>query len=230
MHDIRTVCHMLGTTSRTLRFYEEKGLIGSAKAAPGARRQYTDEQIGQIRRIMALRALGLSVKTIGKLQREEGDLRRAVLERRAEILASIEAKQREIHLLTEALSALEAGEDLFSDAPDPTHTPAEEEAIAAQCARAIVEGDTAALYGHLGAKLRAYMPPEVYETVRTDTLEPLGEFVCHLHTEHDDDYPHILYAYVRYTRLGLKIKFVFRRGTIEGLWMGYFDEAQGGKS
>ena len=27
--DINTVCRMLGTTSRTLRFYEEKGIIQS---------------------------------------------------------------------------------------------------------------------------------------------------------------------------------------------------------
>ena len=29
MYDITAVCKMLGTTSRTLRFYEEKGIIQS---------------------------------------------------------------------------------------------------------------------------------------------------------------------------------------------------------
>lgn len=229
MYDINEVCRLLGTTSRTLRYYEEKGLITSTKAGTSPRRHYTDAQIEQIRRVMALRTLGLSIRTIGELQQQTGDLRRAVLARRAEILASIEAKQQEIALLSEALAVLEAGDDLFDVSAREPLPPDREEAIAAQCARAIVEGDTAALYRHLGAKLTAYMPSAVYETVRADTLEPLGDFIDYSRSERDTKHPHVYYHYVGYARLGLKIKLVFHRGAVEGLWRGYYEDAKGGK-
>ncbi|MCH5183604.1 MAG: MerR family transcriptional regulator [Oscillospiraceae bacterium] len=37
--DIGEVCRVLGTTSRTLRFYEEKGIIASTPPEFGTRRQ-----------------------------------------------------------------------------------------------------------------------------------------------------------------------------------------------
>ena len=61
LYDIAKVCQMLGTTSRTLRFYQEKGIIQSTSTPFSNRRQYTMAQIEKIRNVMALRALGLSV-------------------------------------------------------------------------------------------------------------------------------------------------------------------------
>ena len=43
--DISEVCNMLGTTSRTLRFYEEKGLIQSTTEGLSHRRRYTEQQL-----------------------------------------------------------------------------------------------------------------------------------------------------------------------------------------
>ena len=37
LYDINTVCKMLGVTSRTLRFWEEKGIICSEKVMSGRR-------------------------------------------------------------------------------------------------------------------------------------------------------------------------------------------------
>lgn len=223
MHDIHEVCGLLGTTSRTLRFYEEKGLITSTKT-DSARRQYTDAQLEQIRRVLALRALGLPVKAIAALQHRDGDLRQAVLARRAEIIASIETRRREIQLLTDALAVLEAGDDLYAqDVRTPDVPSPQNDEIAARCARAVVEGDTEALYRHLGPKLTAYMPRDAYTVVRADTLEPLGEFVAYDRLAHDAESPRVVEQYVCYTRLGLKIRFVFHRGIIDGLWMGYYE-------
>ena len=93
---------MLGTTSRTLRFYEEKGIIQSTTVGLSSRRQYTEEQISNIKNVLVLRALGLSVKSISELQTKGTDLRDAVLSKRAEIYASIDSRIREINLLNEA--------------------------------------------------------------------------------------------------------------------------------
>lgn len=115
LYDITEVCKMLDTTSRTLRFYEEKGIIQSTTVGISSRRQYTEKQISRIKNVLVLRTLGLSVKAIAELQTKGIDLKDAVLSKRAEIYASIESRIREINLLNEALSALESGKDIFAE-------------------------------------------------------------------------------------------------------------------
>ena len=45
IYDIADVCQKLNITSRTLRFYEEKGIIDSTKDGFSNRRKYTKQQI-----------------------------------------------------------------------------------------------------------------------------------------------------------------------------------------
>ena len=114
LYDINKVCNMLGTTSRALRFYEEKGIIESTKEGLSSRRKYTEAQVSEIHNVLVLRTLGLSVKAIKELRKENSDLRNAVLTRRAEIISWISEKSREIELLNEALAVIDSGEDIFN--------------------------------------------------------------------------------------------------------------------
>ncbi len=215
---------MFGTTSRTLRFYEEKGIIQSTTVGISSRRQYTEEQVSIIKNVIVLRALGLSVKAIAELQTKESDLKEAVLSKRAEIYASIDSRVREINLLNEALSALESGKDIFAeDWQLSSAMNAEEKEIARICTDAILSGDTDTLYEYLSSRLAEYMPRDVYRVVRKDTLAPLGDFVSIDKTVADDRFSNKLYCFVRYSKLGLKITYVFHGGKIDGLWLGYYD-------
>ena len=224
IYDITEVCRMLGTTSRTLRFYEEKGIIQSTTVGTSSRRQYTEEQVSLIKNVLVLRTLGLSVKAIAELQNSGTDLKEAVLSKRAEIYASIESRVREINLLNEALSALESGKNIFNeDWQLSSAMNAEEKEIARLCTDAILNGDDNVLYEHLSPRLAQYMPKEVYCVVRKDTLAPLGDFVSIEKTVADDRFSNKLYCFVRYTKLGLKITYVFHGGKIDGLWLGYYD-------
>ena len=224
MYDITEVCKMLGTTSRTLRFYEEKGIIQSTTVGTSSRRQYTEEQISHIKNVLVLRTLGLSVKAIAELQNSGTDLKDAVLSKRAEIYASIDSRVREINLLNEALSALESGKDIFAeDWQLSSAMNAEEKEIARICTDAILSGDTDTLYEYLSSRLAEYMPRDVYRVVRKDTLAPLGDFVSIDKTVADDRFSNKLYCFIRYSKLGLKITYVFHGGKIDGLWLGYYD-------
>ena len=224
LYDISEVCKRLGITSRTLRFYEDKGIITSTTVGLSARRQYTDEQIAHIRNVLTLRMLGLSVKSIAELQVKECNLKDAVLSTRAEILASIESRTREIHLLNEALSALESGKNLFEqNLQHPPEPSVEEQSTAQICTQAVVQGDNEMLYRHLSSRLAQYMPEDVYSAVRKDKLAPLGEFVAVEKILSDDQFPNRWYAFVRYAKFGLKITFVFYSGQIDGLWLGYYE-------
>ena len=224
MYDITEVCKMLGTTSRTLRFYEEKGIIQSTTHGTSSRRQYTEEQLSLVKNVLVLRTLGLSVKAIVELQNSGTDLKDAVLSKRAEIYASIDSRIREINLLNEALSALESGKDIFAeDWQLSSAMNAEEKEIARICTDAILSGDTDTLYEYLSTRLAEYMPRDVYRVVRKDTLAPLGDFVSIDKTVADDRFSNKLYCFIRYSKLGLKITYVFHGGKIDGLWLGYYD-------
>src|SRR6266536_2741636 len=61
-----------GTTVRTIRFYEEEGLLKPAVVSDGGHRRYTEDDLEKLRLISDLRELGLSLGEI-----------RAVLELRA---------------------------------------------------------------------------------------------------------------------------------------------------
>ena len=224
MYDITEVCKMLDTTSRTLRFYEEKGIIQSTTLGTSSRRQYTEEQLSLVKNILVLRTLGLSVKAIAELQNSGTDLKDAVLSKRAEIYASIDSRIREINLLNEALSALESGMDIFAeDWQLSSAINAQEKEIAQICTDAILSGDTDTLYEHLSTRLTEYMPKDVYRVARKDTLAPLGDFVSIDKTIADDRFSNKLYCFIRYSKLGLKITYVFYGGKIDGLWLGYYD-------
>lgn len=226
-YDITEVCNMLGTTSRTLRFYETKGIISSTTAGISSRRKYTEDQVSHIRNVLVLRTLGLSIKSIAELQNLGGNLRDAVLEKRAEILASIDTRIREINLLNEALSALESGKNIFKDdwqhASEAGAEKVKEFEIARICTEAILSGNDDILYEHLSPRLAEYLPKSAYQAVRKDTLAPIGELVSVEKSVADENHPNIIYSYIRFSKLGLRIKFVFYSGKIDGLWFDYYD-------
>ena len=227
LYDITEVCRMLGTTSRTLRFYEEKKIITSTTVGLSARRKYTEEQLLQIKNVLVLRSLGLSVKSIIELQKEQSDLKNAVLSKRAEIYASIEAHIKEINLLNEAVYALELGKNIF-DGAWQTRSDAnfEELEIARLCTDAIISNDDEFLYRHLSSRLLQYMPKDVYDIARRDTLAALGDFLGIDEIAADKKYSNKIFSKVRYSKLGLMITFVFHAGKIDGLWLGYYDSTR----
>ncbi|MBP0459724.1 MerR family transcriptional regulator [Streptomyces montanisoli] len=52
-----------GVSVRSVRYYEEQGLLASRRSA-GGQRQYTEDQVGRIEFIQSLYAAGLSSRTI----------------------------------------------------------------------------------------------------------------------------------------------------------------------
>ncbi|QVK17524.1 effector binding domain-containing protein [Mycoplasmatota bacterium] len=61
---ISTICETYNITSRTLRYYEEIGLITSIRKGDGNYRCYDEEMISRIEQILLMRRLSLSVKEI----------------------------------------------------------------------------------------------------------------------------------------------------------------------
>lgn len=57
----------MGLTTRTLRYWEEVGIIESAQRADGATRGYTPYYVRRIRFILKLKELGLTIKEMQDL-------------------------------------------------------------------------------------------------------------------------------------------------------------------
>jgi MerR family transcriptional regulator, repressor of the yfmOP operon len=126
------VAERVGVTTRTIRYYEELGLLGGGEArSKGAHRQYGEADVARLRELVRLRdLLGLSLDELVALADAEelraalrdqwyGDPsdeeRMAILERAVELaeqqLALVDARRRRLddfaHELEEKLAALE---------------------------------------------------------------------------------------------------------------------------
>ncbi len=112
----------LGVSTRTLRYYEELGLLTPSRTA-GGHRLYDPSHIEAVERILRMQALGLSLTTIRRilhyrLYRDESgrpvlaleDLRQVVIAARADVEAvhaRIETLRRELDEATNEAQGLE---------------------------------------------------------------------------------------------------------------------------
>lgn len=222
--DIHAACKMLGTTSRTLRFYEEKGIISSTTVPFQSRRQYDLKQIEHIKRILVLRSLGLPIAKIQELQHGNADLSTVIAEHKAEIIASIVSKSKEIRLLDEALSTIKDGGDIFADKQTAASTPSYDRLhIANTFTDLFLSGNLESCFSYFTEMLQEYLPLTAFKRVVIDTVNPLGNFVCKRKTETDKEIRNVLYSYLEYEKLGLCIKLIFHKDRIHGIWLNYCD-------
>lgn len=88
-----------GVSCRTLRYYEELGLLRPARHAAGGARRYSDEDVARLRRIRELQELlGFDLGEIGDILRNEDQL--AGL--RSEVQAGV-SPERHRQILAEAM-------------------------------------------------------------------------------------------------------------------------------
>lgn len=116
-----------GLTQRTIRYYDELGLLKSKSRTRGGQRIYTDSDIVYIRRIMQLKALSFSLEEIGRIIRlggddDSGEKRRVVLlegyrQKLENALARKKALEAEIAELDWHVRQLEKADGGFKDCP-----------------------------------------------------------------------------------------------------------------
>lgn len=95
----------LGTTTKTLRFYEQIGLLAPAQRSPSDYRLYDADAVATARLVIGLRHLDLTIPELQQLVRDDG-----LSTRRQRLLALMDERLRSIYL---QLSVLQGrGEDL----------------------------------------------------------------------------------------------------------------------
>jgi DNA-binding transcriptional MerR regulator len=120
---IGEVAERTGVTQRTLRFYEEKGLLKPPSRLDGGFRLYSEEDIERVERIKNLQSLlGLSLADIKEMVEAEevkhqlrATYRRDadVSERRAKIGRAIEVTEHQAGIIDQKLTALQDMKDLL---------------------------------------------------------------------------------------------------------------------
>jgi DNA-binding transcriptional MerR regulator len=107
---IGEVAELTGTTPRTIRYYEELGLLApSAERPPGAHRVYDEADVDRLREVLRLRrVLGLSLDELKELSAEET----ARAARRREWDAGVEDPVRRREILEDAARYVELQLDL----------------------------------------------------------------------------------------------------------------------
>ena len=85
---IREVCERTGLSPRTVRYYEELGLLPGVRRRAAGRRVYGPDELERLRFIQRLKALGLALAEIRDLNAVHaiGGSTRAMLERLDELL------------------------------------------------------------------------------------------------------------------------------------------------
>ena len=108
---ISEVREQAGVSARTLRYYEEMGLLPGVRRRAGGRRIYGADELERLRFIQRLKALGLSLAEIKDLNAVYGigGSTRAMLGRLDELLArhraDVEAKIAELVALRDEIDA-----------------------------------------------------------------------------------------------------------------------------
>ncbi|GAB4087230.1 TipAS antibiotic-recognition domain-containing protein [Myceligenerans cantabricum] len=112
---IQEIARIAGTTSRTLRHYEQVGLLAPAGRAPGGARRYDQDALVRLQRILLLRDLGMALADIGDALRSEPDAARALTAHREQLRAERDLVERRLASLDRTIDAIEKGDRIMAE-------------------------------------------------------------------------------------------------------------------
>lgn len=128
-YKIGQLAELTGLTQRTIRYYDELGLLKTSSRTQGGQRIYSDSDLLYIKRIMELKALSFSLEEIKAIillggDDESGEKRRAVLlenyrRKKEEAEKRKNAIENEIGELDWHIMQLERAGNSFKDCPGP---------------------------------------------------------------------------------------------------------------
>lgn len=131
-HTIGEVAETAGVSVRTLRHYDELGLLTPAARSAKGYRLYGDAELARLQQILIHRALGMPLESIRRVLDDPDFDRPAALRRqRQELAARVRRSERMIATIDRTLASLERGERVDAvamfDGFDPSAYEAEAE-------------------------------------------------------------------------------------------------------
>ncbi|MET0725783.1 MAG: MerR family transcriptional regulator [Leifsonia sp.] len=112
---IQEVARLAGTTSRTLRHYDEVGLLEPSRVAANGYRHYDEHALVRLQRILLLRDLGLGLPAIGDVLDREQDAAPALLNHLEWLRQEQQRLARQIASVEETILMIEEGGQLMAE-------------------------------------------------------------------------------------------------------------------
>ena len=115
---IQEIARLAGTTSRTLRHYDDIGLLAPSRIAHNGYRHYDQSALVRLQRILLLRNLGLGLPQIGEVldtSRAEAAEASALETHLAYLREEQNRLARQITSVESTINALKAGESLMAE-------------------------------------------------------------------------------------------------------------------
>lgn len=114
-YTVKTLADLSGVTPRTLRWYDETGLLKPLRVTPAGYRIYGPAQVDRLQQILFYRALGLGLEEIGRLLDDPAFDRRAALRGHLEQLTARRTQLDALILTVRNTLTAEEGGSFMSD-------------------------------------------------------------------------------------------------------------------
>ncbi|WP_166844541.1 TipAS antibiotic-recognition domain-containing protein [Isoptericola sp. BMS4] len=112
---IQDVARLAGVSSRTLRHYDQIGLLPPSSTGAGGLRHYDDAALRRLQRILLLRDLGLPLTDIAGVLDEQTDEAHALRGHLDQLRAEQDRLSRRIASVERTLTALEKGDRIMAE-------------------------------------------------------------------------------------------------------------------
>ena len=112
---VQQIAKMTGTTGRTLRHYDDIGLLKPSRTGNNGYRYYGQESLVRLQRILLLRDLGLGLPAIADVLGNEADAEHALGRHLAWLQQEQDRLGRQIASVRHTIEALEAGGKIMAE-------------------------------------------------------------------------------------------------------------------
>lgn len=112
---IQQIAKLAGTTSRTLRHYDDVGLLAPTRIASNGYRHYDEDALVRLQRILLLRELGLGLGQIAEVLARDIEEDQALRTHLAVLRSERDRLDRRIRAVQESIRARQKGEPLMAD-------------------------------------------------------------------------------------------------------------------
>ncbi|WP_370021363.1 MerR family transcriptional regulator [Planotetraspora sp. GP83] len=192
---IGELAHATGLTVRTLRHYDQIGLLTASERTSSGHRRYTKEDVRRLYRVRALRGLGLSLEEIAKLLAYSADDLATMRDLLAAQLRDVAEHAQRVRQLTQRLHGLLDQID-GSSMPDPDQFMTTLEMMS------VFETHFTQDQRDRLAERRAVLGPEAVDNAKTEWAGLVGELLRHVQGDTPVEDPRVQALVERWDALG----------------------------
>jgi len=172
---IGRLCRMLKVSSRTLRYYEEIGLIKGIQTEDGAEREFTKDQADQIEDILFLRSYGFCLNQIYAFMQEDKPLGEIFAEHEKNLKAECEQTEKQVREIKRAITMLDERHSIY-ECLKQKEEEEEQKKIAVDCLIHLNEGDIQFVCQQISSKAACILTSDNIQKIWNSLVCKYGQF------------------------------------------------------